>query len=172
MGAAIAGQQTRARANVGAGQFQVATPLARSGTGAAAMHVPAITMPFELGLGDIGDNVVVALSGRFEVVATAMRAVLGMNVVLDELGVRGRFRSEGAGMLAMLLPAAVVGSTLPRRAFGLGALAALQEGLDLMLELRDPLAQRGIFGFEFRNPEITRVVHGHITCQNKRCQER
>jgi hypothetical protein len=136
------------------------------------MHVPAITMPFEFGLGEIGDQVVIALSGRFEVGATAMRALLGMNVVLDEPGVRGRFRSEGAGMLAMLLPAAVVGRTLPRRAFGLGSLAALQEGLDLMLELRNPLAQLGIFGFEFCNPEITRVVHGRIACQNKRCQER
>ena len=40
-----------------------------------------------------------------------------------------------------------------------------QEGLDLMLQLRDPLAQLGIFGFEFRYPEVTRVVHDRIACQ-------
>ena len=97
---------------------------------------------------------------------------LGMNVVLDEGGVGGRLRSKGAWMLAMLLAAVIGGGALPWQAFGLGALAALQERLDLMLELRDPLAQLSIFGFEFRNPEVTRVVHERIACQKARSQER
>jgi hypothetical protein len=109
--------------------------------------------------------VVVEASGRFEFDAAAMRALPGMNVVLEEGGVGGRLRSKDAGMLAMLLAAVIVGSAVPGRAFGLGAFAALQEGLDLMLQLRDPLAQLGIFGFEFRNPEVTRVVHDRIACQ-------
>ncbi len=136
------------------------------------MHVPAIAMPFELGLRNVGDDVVFELSGRFQLGAAAMRTLLGMNVVLDEGGAGGRFLSEDAGMLAMRLPASIVGRALPWWAFGLGAFVALQEGLDLMLELRDPLVQLGIFGFEFRNPEITRVVHDRIACQEVRCQGR
>src|SRR5439155_10489546 len=139
MGTAVARQEPRPWPDVGAAQFQVAAPLARACAGAAAMHVPAIAMPFELGLRDVGDDVVVELPGRVEFGAAAMRTLLGMNVVLDEGGAGGRFRSEGAGMLAMLLPASIVGRALPGWVFGLGALPALQEDLDLMLELRDPL---------------------------------
>ena len=83
------------------------------------MNVPAIAMPFEFGLGDVGDEVVFKLSGRCEVGAAAMRALLGMNVVLDELGAGGRLGSEGAWMLAMLLAAAVVPMALTTIARGL-----------------------------------------------------
>ena len=39
----------------------------------------------------------------FEIAAAAMRALLGMNVVLDEDGPRRRLGPKDAGMLAMLL---------------------------------------------------------------------
>src|SRR3954453_4152881 len=107
VGAAVAGEQPRPRPDVGARQLQVATPLASSCTGAAAMNVPAIAMPFELGLGEVNDNMVFKLSGRFEVGAAAMRTLLGMNVVLDEGGLRRRLRSKDAWMLAMLLAAVI-----------------------------------------------------------------
>jgi len=131
------------------------------------MDVPAIAMPFELGLGDIDDNMVFKCPGRFEIGVAAMRALLGMNVMLDELGAGGRLGSEDTGVLAMLLPTTVVRSALPRRAFGLGAFVTLQERLDLVLQLRDPLAQLGVFGFEFRNPKVARVVHDRVACQER-----
>jgi len=159
VGATVTGEQPRPWPDVGAGQFEIAATLTGSRAGAAAMDVPAVAMPFELRLGNVGDDVVVELSGRFEVAAAAMMALRGMNVVLDELGLGWRLGSKDARMLAMLLPSAVVSSSLPPLAFALGAFAALQKRLDLVFELRDPLAQLGIFRFEFRNPLITRVIH-------------
>src|SRR5207253_10775646 len=52
--AAIAGQQAGAGADVGAGQFQVAPALASLLTTPAAVDVPAVAMPLELGFGEIG----------------------------------------------------------------------------------------------------------------------
>src|ERR1044071_378440 len=90
VGPAVAGEQSRPWPDVGAGQFQVAAPLAGARAGPAAMDVPAIAMPFEFGLGDVGDDVVFKLTGRFEVGAAAMGALLGMDVVLDDWGAGGR----------------------------------------------------------------------------------
>ena len=66
-------------------------------------------MPLDLGLGDVGDDVVVEGLGVFEVATTAMIALLGADVVLDENGVGRRLGPEDAGMLAVLRAAAVVG---------------------------------------------------------------
>jgi len=116
------------------------------------MDVPTKAMPFELGLGDVGDDVVLELSGRFECAAAAMVALLGMNVVFDKDGPRGWIGAKNAGMLAMFLASPVVGCALPRLAFAFGSFAALEERLDLMFELPDPLPQLGILSFEFGNP--------------------
>jgi hypothetical protein len=159
MSSAVASEQPRSRPDMRAGQFEVAASLTSSFAVAAAMDVSAIAMPFEFRLGNIGDDVVLELPGRFEVAAAAMRALLGMNVVLDELSLGRRLGPKNARMLAMLFAPFVVGRSLPRLRFGLGSFAALQKRLNLMFELRDPLAQLGVLRFELRNPSITRVVH-------------
>jgi len=157
--AAIGGQQTCTWADVGAGQFEIAAALAGLLASAATMDVSAIAMPFEFGFGNVGDDVILEVVGGFEIVAAAMAALLGMNVVFDEAGVRRRFGPKRAWMLAMFLAAAVVGRTLAWRRVFLLAFASLQELLHLMLQLRDPLAQLGVFRFEFRNPLVAWIIH-------------
>jgi hypothetical protein len=156
---------------VGARQFEVAASLTGSLTGPAAMNVPAIAMPFEFGFGKVGHDVVVELSRGSEVGAAAIRALLGVNVVLEEQSAGRRFGAKNARMFTVLLPPSIVGSPLPRFAFAFVSLAALQKGLDLVFELGNPLAQLGVLGFEFRNPEVTRVVHDRIACQKAGSQE-
>jgi hypothetical protein len=157
--AAIAGEQACAGPDVGAGQFEIATSLAGTLTVAATMNVAAIAMPFELGFRDVGDDVVVEFPRIFEVGTTAMVALLRMYFVFDELGVGRRIGTKDAGMFAMFFAAMIVGRPLARLGFGLGPFASLEEGLELVFELRDPLAQLGVLRFEFRNPFITRVIH-------------
>src|SRR6185503_4572581 len=95
----------------------------------------------------------------FEIVAAAMGALFGMHVVFDENGIRRRFGPERTGMLAMFLAAAVVGSALAwRTPFGF-AFASLQELLHPVFQLRNPLAQPGVFRFEFRNPLVAWIIH-------------
>jgi hypothetical protein len=144
-------------------QFQVAASLTGSLAVAAPMDVPAIAMPFELWLRNVRDNVVVELSSRLEIAATAMAALLGMNVVFDELGIRRRFGAKDARMLAVFLSPPVLGGPLPGLTIAGPTFTTLQESLDLMFELRDPLPQLGILGFEFGNSSITRVVHDRPT---------
>ena len=88
-----------------------------------------------------------------------MRALLGMDVVLDEGGVGRRIGPEDAGVLAMFLAAAVGRSSLAWGGAGRSAFAALQEGLELMFQLGQAAAQVGVFRFEFGNPLVTRVIH-------------
>ena len=107
VGAAVAGQQAGPRADVGAGQFQVAAALAGLLAAPAAVDVAAVAMPLELRFGDIGHEVVVELAGGFEIAAAAMGTLLGMDVVFDEDGAGRRLGSEGARVLAMLLATAV-----------------------------------------------------------------
>src|ERR1700724_1907299 len=107
MGAGVATQQAGPRTDVRTGQFQVGAALAGLGTTATAINVAAVAMPFDLGFGDIGDDVVFGLARGFEVVAAAMGALLGMNVVFDECRTRRRVGPERTGMLAMLLAAPV-----------------------------------------------------------------
>ena len=45
----------------------------------------------------------ILLAGRFQIVLAAMGALLGMDFVIDELGVRGRFGPKKAAMLAVFL---------------------------------------------------------------------
>ncbi len=75
-----------------------------------------------------------------------------MNVVFDEDGPRRRLGTKDAGVLAMFLPPPVLGRPLPRRALLLGSFAALEKGLHLLFELRNPPTQLGVFRFEFSNP--------------------
>ena len=130
-------------------------------TAPAAVDVPAVAMPFELRFGDVGDDVVVEAAGRFEVAAAAMGALRGMDVVFDEVGPRGRFGREGAGMLAMLLrrrsARAFVGSAGRPR----GALAALADLLELVFQLGQAAAQLGVFRFQFgvALPKLLVFVH-------------
>jgi hypothetical protein len=116
------------------------------------MDVPAIAMPFELRLGNVGDDVVVEFSGVVEFAAAAMGALLGMNFVFDEYGPRRRIGPKDAGVLAMFLPPSIVGGSLSWLALIFGSFASLEKRLDLMFELRDPLAQLGVLRFEFSNP--------------------
>ena len=69
MSPAVAGEQAGARADVRAGQFQVAAALAGPLTAPTAVDVPSVAMPLEFGLGEIGHEVVLELAGGFEVVA-------------------------------------------------------------------------------------------------------
>jgi hypothetical protein len=152
MGSTITGEQASPWTDVGAGQFEITASLTGSRAAAATMDVPAIAMPFELRLGDIGDDVVFELAGRFEFAAAAMGTLLGMNIVLDEDRSRRRIGPKDAGMVAMLLPPPIVGRALAPRALILGSFAALQKGLNLMFELRNAPPQLGILRFEFGNP--------------------
>jgi hypothetical protein len=69
---------------VSAGQFQISAALAGLLTAATAINGAAVAMPLDLGFGDIGDDVVEELAGRFEIVATAM----GGSTAGDERRVR------------------------------------------------------------------------------------
>ena len=53
-------------------------------------------MPLDLGFGDIGDDVVFELASRFEIGAAALGALLGMNIVFDELGTGRRIGPDSA----------------------------------------------------------------------------
>src|SRR4051812_48610409 len=108
------------------------------------MDVSAIAMPLEYGFGNVDDEVILEVVGRFGIVAAAVGTLLGMHVVFDEGGVRRRLGPKGAGMLAMLFEPAIIGSALAWRPAIALSLAALQELLHLMFQLRDPLAQLGV----------------------------
>src|SRR5580692_8063023 len=106
--AGVTRQQTRSRADVGTGEFQVTTALAGMLTTTAAINVPAVAMPLDLGFGNIGDDMVLESPCRFEIVAATMAAFLGTNLVFDENGAGWRLGPERTWMLAMLLTPAVV----------------------------------------------------------------
>ena len=97
MGAAVAGQQASAWANVGAGQLQVAAALTGALAGAATINVAAITVPLELGFGEIGDDMVVEPAGGLQVSAATVGALRGVHIMLEERGVRWRFGPDGPG---------------------------------------------------------------------------
>ena len=127
--------------------------------GATTVDVATIAMPLELGFGNVGDQVVFEGVGRFEIGATTMAALLGVDVVFDERGIERWFRPEAGGMLAVFGPPTILGCALPRGAVVASAFPPLQELLQLMFQLREPLAQLGVFRFEFCNPLVARVVH-------------
>jgi hypothetical protein len=110
---------------VGAGQFQIAATLTGSLTIPATMDVSAIAMPFELRLRNVGDDVVLELSGVVEFAAAAMGALRGMDFVFDEDGPRRRVGTKDAGMGAMFLPPPIVGGSLTRLALTFGSFTSL-----------------------------------------------
>src|SRR6516165_8424268 len=107
VGAAVAGEQAGARADVGAGEFQVAAALAGPLTGPAAVDVPPVTMPLELGFGQIGHDVVLEPAGGFEVAGAAMRALLGADVVFDEDSAGRGLGPKRCRVVTMFLTSAV-----------------------------------------------------------------
>jgi hypothetical protein len=137
---------------MGARQFEVAATLTGLCTAAATMNVSAIAMPFELRLGNVSDNMFFKLVGGFEVVTAAVRALFGVNVVLNEDSARRRLGAKDPRMLAMFLPPLVVRRTLPGRALIFGAFAALEKGMNLMLKQRNPPPELSVLSFEFGNP--------------------
>src|SRR5262249_10888560 len=140
VGAAVAGEQAGARADVGARQLQVAAALAGPLTAPAAVDVPPVAMPLEFGFGEIGHEVVLELAGGFEVAGAAMRALLGTDIVFDEDGAGGRLRPEASGVLTMFL-APAVGARAVGFVAAIGeAFAALADVLQLVLDLRQPAA--------------------------------
>jgi hypothetical protein len=142
-------------------EFQVAAALASLLTRAATIQMPPVAMPLDLGLRDIGNKMVFELAGRFEIGGTAMRTLLGVNVVFDEFGVWRRLGPEGPGVLAMLLATVV-----RARAFGgivtvAGAFAALADLLEFVLQLRQPTTQFGVLRFQLSDPFSKLLfVHG------------
>jgi hypothetical protein len=165
VGATVASQQACPRANVGAGQFQIATALAGVLTAAATIDVPAVAMPFDLGFGNVGDEMVIELAGRFEVLAAALRTLRGMNVVLDKNRVGRRLGTERAWMFAMFLAPPVGAGILSVLARAARALAALQELLDLLLQFRNPASQFSILRLDVGEPlsKLLSVVHDDHT---------
>src|SRR5262245_49286571 len=117
VGPAVAGQQAGARADVRAGQFQVAATLAGPLTAPTAVDVPAVAMPLDLGLRKIGHDVVFVLAGRFEITGPAMGTLLRVDIVFDEDGAGWGLRPKAAGVLTVFLAPAV-------GARGVGGIAA------------------------------------------------
>jgi hypothetical protein len=104
-------------------------------------------MPLDFRFGDIGHDVLFDRSGGFEVVAAAVAAFLGMDIVLDENRVGGRFGSKATRMFTVFFPAPVFGLGLAIRA-GTRTLATLADFLQFVLQLRNPCSQFRVFRFE------------------------
>jgi hypothetical protein len=121
---------------VGARQFQVAAALAGLLAAPTAVDVPTVTMPLEFGFGEIGHEVVLELTGGFEIAGAAMRALHRTDVVFDEDGGGRGLRSEKPGMLAVFLAAVIGGGRVGVVTAIGGALAALADVLKLVLDLR------------------------------------
>jgi hypothetical protein len=71
-----------------------------------------------------------------------------MNIVLDEGGPRWWLRPEDARVLAVLLATAVLGARALLRARAAGALAALEDALELVFQLVQAAPQVGVFRLE------------------------
>jgi hypothetical protein len=152
MSATVAGEQAGARADVGAGQFQVATALAGPLTTAAAKDMPPVAMPFQLRFGDVGHDVVLELAGGFEVMGAAMRALLGPDVVFEEDGAGRGFGSEESGVLTVFPTATVGAGSLGIVVARTGAFAALADGLQLMLDQSESAAEVGVLRLQVGDP--------------------
>jgi hypothetical protein len=165
MRAGITGEQARPRPDVGAGQFKLATGLTRGLAVLADIGMAPIAMPFDLGLGNVSDEVLVELAGGCEVATAAMGTLLGMDIVFDEGRVRRRLRPEAARMFAEFLAA-----TIFRDAFRIGArprlFAALEDGLELLLEVRKPLPQLGVLRLQLGDATVSVVHDDHNLTEN------
>jgi hypothetical protein len=109
-------------------------------------------MPLQLGLGEIGDEVVLEVAGGLEVAGAAMGALLRADVVFDEGGAGRRLGSEGAGVLPVLLASAVGARPLGRVTALEGSLAAPADVLELVLDLGQPAAQVGVLRLQVGDP--------------------
>jgi len=143
MGAGITGQQARAWTDVGVRQFQITAVLTGSLTGAAAVHMATIAVPLDFGFGHIGDDVILELTGGFEVAGTAMGTLPGNDVVLHKDGAGRRFGAKGTRVLAVFLAAPVRACVLGFRAW-MRAFPALPDLLEFVLQLRQPTTQLGV----------------------------
>src|SRR5262249_37433326 len=154
------GEQAGARADVRAGQFQVAAALAGPLTAPAAGDVPSVTMPLEFGLGEIGHEVILELAGGFEVAAAAMRALRETDVVFDEDGAGRGLGPKGSEVLAMFLAPAVGAWTLGLVAALGRAPGALLDVLELVLNLRQSAAQVRVLRLQVGDSSLERGEMG------------
>jgi hypothetical protein len=113
-------------------------------------------MPLELGFGQIGHDVILELAGGFEVVSTAMRALLRTDVVFEEDGAGRGLGSEGAGVLTVFLAAAIGARAVGLVAAMGRALAAPVDILQLVLNLGEPAAQVGVLRLQVGDPALER----------------
>ena len=109
-------------------------------------------MPLELGFGEIGDEVVFELAGRFEIACTAMGALLRMDVVFDEVGAGWRFGAESSRDACDAPCGGGRPGTLGVVAAGAWAFAALADRLEFVLQLRQPTPQFGVLRFQLGDP--------------------
>ncbi len=161
---AVAGQQTRSRADMRAGKFQVSSALAGMFTATAAVDMTAVAMSLDLGFWDISHKVIFEFAGRFKVLCTAMGTLLRMNVVFGELGAGWRIGSKVSWVLAVFLATLV-------RAVSLGLIAALvclfltlEYLLETVLQLLQPTPKLSVFRFQFSDPSAKlyyEVIHDH-----------
>ena len=118
-------------------------------------------MPLDLGLRDIGNKMVFELAGRFEIAGTAMRTLLGVDVVFDEVGLWWRLGPEGPGVFAMFLATVVRARVFGNLVTVAGASAALADLFEFVLQLRQPTAQIGVLRFQLSDPFSKLLfVHG------------
>ncbi len=174
VGTAVAGEQARPRADVGARQLQVAAALAGTLTVPAAADPAAVAVPLQLRFGEVGDEVVLVPVGDFEVPAAAMATLLWIDGMFDEDRTGGRLGSDTAGMLAVLLAAAVAARRLRAAAVPAGTLAALPDLLKFVLQ---PPPQCGVVRLQFgvALPKPLQFVHDpadlHRQMQNGKRRE-
>jgi hypothetical protein len=109
-------------------------------------------MPLDLGLREIGHDVIFVLASGFEIAGTAMRTLVGMDIVFDEGGAGWGFRPKGAGVLAVFPAAAVSAGGLGNLAAVDGASAALADGLQLVLDQSQPAAEVGVLRLQIGDP--------------------
>jgi hypothetical protein len=125
-------------------------------TAPAAVDVPPIAMPLELGYREVGHEVVFELARRFEVAGTAMGTLLRMDVVVDEGGAGWGLRPGEAGVLTMLLATAVRVGGFGVVAVG-AALAAPVDDPEVVLELCQPAAEIPVLRFQVSDPLLQRA---------------
>ncbi len=113
-------------------------------------------MPLEFGFGEIGDEMVFELAGGLEVARAAMRASLRTDVMFDEGGAGRGLGPKASGVPTMFLAPAVGARTRGLITAMGGAFAALTDGLQLVLDLRQPPSQVGVLGLEVGDPLLER----------------
>ena len=134
--AGVGRQQPGSRANVRAGQFQVAAALAGAVAIQATHDMAAIAMDLNLWFRDVHLDVIVVLARGFQVAALAVRARFRNHVVLvrDFRRLGRRAKEPAVAALALL---AAIGRLLAWRRVGLGAVVLIAAA-KFFFQLRDP----------------------------------